>query len=460
MSSVVEAALSRRHTSLLLFLAVFLAVAVFTLQYFLPARPFQLAAAGALVVVAGMLILSYPKHGLMLTIFYIYSSMTYFLKIHAGWPIAGLVATAALLGVLRGEPIVRPTAAFNWVAAIFSAMILTSFLFIWDLGLAIGEATRFFRTLIMVYLFVHLLSLPRDLQRVVTVMYVSVFVTVLLGVLGLKFGFVEVAAIAGGPQGFVRLGSSYGDPNSLAVFTIAMVPYGVFLLRQHHGRGARTAIGFMLLALILASFSTFSRAAIFPLGFVAVAILFRDARAKYAVPSLVVVVGLVTLLTPQHYWDRLASLGQLASEMTLDWSLKMRTDALKAAWTQFVEHPFTGVGVGNLVAVSPDLVVRMVAHNAYLEVLVSVGIFGLAAYMAMLFVPFLEFRKAGRAQWQPEYSWLRHLSFYSLISFLSVLMGIVFLSWPFEYVVWLSAAMGLALGRMATHFAIQTDAET
>ncbi len=449
MSATIGASPSPRHAALLVLLAILLAVAFFTFQYVIPARLVMLSAAGVLLCGASVVILAYPKLGLFLAVFYVYCGLTYYFKVNAGWPIVGLVVASVGLNLLRGDKLQRPASAFNWAAALFMVVVVQSFFFVWDVGYAMAETTRFLRALIMVLLIVHLLRAPRDLHRCVLLMFFSVFLTVVAGVLALKFGLVKEPAVTGGTGGWVRLASSHGDPNTLALYTTSAVPLGIYAMRRFHGWFPRVGVGLILLMLIVAAFSTFSRGAILPLGFVAIVILFRDARARYAVPILLLVVAVVALFTPLFYWDRLLSLGQLASQGTIDWSLRVRLDALKAAWKLFLAHPLTGAGMGNFVVSSPDLVVRKVAHNAYLEILVNVGIFGFAAYMSMLLVGLKEFVRGVRGRWTEEYQWMRHLAFYAMVAYVSALMGVVFLSMPFDYIIWLQLAIGLAAGQMA-----------
>lgn len=458
MSATIGASPSRRHAALLVLLAILLAVALFTFQYVLPPRLIMLAAAGALLCGASVVILAYPKLGLFVAVFYVYCGLTYYFKVNAGWPIVTLVVASVLLNLLRGEKIQRPPSAFNWAAAVFTVVVFQSFLFVWEIGPAVAETTRFLRALIMVLLIVHLFRAPQDLRRCVLLMFFSVFLTVVAGVLGLKFGLVKEPAVTGGTGGWVRLASSHGDPNTLALYTTSAVPLGVYAMRCFHGWFPRVGVGLILLILIVAAFSTFSRGAIFPLAFVAVVMLFRDARARYAVPVLVLVLAVVVLFTPLFYWNRLLSLGELASQGTMDWSLRVRLDALKAAWKLFLTHPFTGAGMGNFVVRSPDLVVRRVAHNAYLEILVNVGIFGFVAYMSMLLIGFREFVRGVRAKWVAEYLWMRHLTFYAMVAYVSALMGVVFLSMPFDYIIWLQLAIGLAAGQMASRHAQANNA--
>ena len=84
----------------------------------------------------------------------------------------------------------------------------------------------------------------------------------------------------------------------------------------------------------------------------------------------------VAVLLPQEYWVRFVSLGQLGG-IVVDRSLQLRQHALETAWELFKTHPFTGVGLGNVHAESGRYMsMPKVAHNTYVALLASIGVFG------------------------------------------------------------------------------------
>jgi O-antigen ligase len=200
-------------------------------------------------------------------------------------------------------------------------------------------------------------------------------------------------------------------------------------------------------------FTTSSRAAVFPVAFVAVVILVRDARSKVVFALVLATVVTALALTPASYWDRLTTLGDFALGESTDWALFLRLKGIEVAWRLFLEHPFTGVGLNNFIIRSgPYFFARLGVHSSYLQVLVGLGIFGFIAYMAAYASAVGHFVAAMRTRWDKQYEWMQHLTFYLLVSFLSTLVAITFGTDAFEYLTWLPAAGGLAAGRIALRY--------
>jgi O-antigen ligase len=120
---------------------------------------------------------------------------------------------------------------------------------------------------------------------------------------------------------------------------------------------------------------------------------------------------------------------------------------LTTAWELFKDSPWAGIGVGNFIKRSVVGAYRpMVVHNAYLEVLVSTGVFGLLAYLGM-------FISGARHCWAGAFdrrgsATTRTLSYYVGVFLLSTMVSGVFLSIHFKYFMWLPLAMALALGNV------------
>jgi O-antigen ligase len=156
------------------------------------------------------------------------------------------------------------------------------------------------------------------------------------------------------------------------------------------------------------------------------------------------------LFTPHYYWYRITSISQVFSTMNMDWSLAMRFKATKVGWQLFLDHPFTGIGLNNFIVRSAsELIVRMGAHNTYIEILTGVGIFGFIAYIMMPVAGIRGFLRGIRAPWSPENRWMSDLSYYFLISLIAVLMGAFFQMVQFYRLFWVPVICGVIAGRMA-----------
>jgi O-antigen ligase len=139
---------------------------------------------------------------------------------------------------------------------------------------------------------------------------------------------------------------------------------------------------------------TFSRGGILALGVVVLLMLLRRPARWRALAALVLAAALAVPFLPPGYMDRLTALGQVGTvESNTDVSIRGRTAEAGAGWDMFMDHPLTGVGVGNYsgyyqeYARSLGIEVKRVdrePHNLFLEVAAETGLPGLAAFGAML----------------------------------------------------------------------------
>jgi O-antigen ligase len=65
-------------------------------------------------------------------------------------------------------------------------------------------------------------------------------------------------------------------------------------------------------------------------------------------------------------------------------SAQERRDNLKRGVLQFLRHPITGIGMGTFHIIG---IKERRAHNSYLEIATELGIFGLMAYLLLIFNP-------------------------------------------------------------------------
>jgi O-antigen ligase len=444
-----ESAITKRHQGLLLLVAVLLGVLLLTFPYILPTGLIKLAVLGLIVCVVGLGVFLLPKYGLLLAIFYIYAALTYYFEMHAGHPIVVLVAAAVALNIVRGEELELRSAGFNWAVVLLLTLSLQSLLFAYDVPFALRALGQALKTLVLIYLVVQLIRTPRDLEKYVLVIFVGCIASIGFGFLNYVFGWVKgYSLLAGGTV--VRFEGTHSDPNAFAVYLISAVPIGVYAVLRFRRWFYRILAVLGLVAILFGVFSTYSRGAVVPMAFVVLAILARAARNRVNLLFILAMLAVAVILTPTLYWHRLTSLGDVLSGESTDTSLRNRMAAMRAGWHLFLDHPFTGVGIGNFAARSgSEFFLRTSTHNAFLEVAVSIGIFGLMAYVTMYASALGHGISALRAKWKRQHEWMRHLIFYLLVSFVSTLFGALFLTIPFSYITWLPAAGLLAAGRIA-----------
>ncbi len=205
------------------------------------------------------------------------------------------------------------------------------------------------------------------------------------------FGFLNpsTSSIAGFGS---RATGSVGDPNAQAAVLVASIPLLIALLGVYRGSArARIAVLTSLVIVVVGLIQTQSRGGFVSLGVMMLAAVLVGGRWRKRVAVLLVLGAAATfayysLVVPPESRQRVSSTD--TSGRTTLWTVALRV---------FDAHPLRGVGTDNFILVEgqyvnePGAVTAFyvvdspkVAHNAYLEVLVDLGIPGLLAFVAIL----------------------------------------------------------------------------
>jgi O-antigen ligase len=440
---------SRREGLLLAAIAAAPAVIYFLFKQLGYFKYLKLAGLGVLALAGATAVLVRPRVGLWVVLFYVYAGLSFYVDLNVGGLLSVLLMAAVTLELVLGDQNRVNDALFWYAAAAFLLIAVGSMLWARDTGLALFEISNYLKMVVLTYLVVQLVRTPQHLRLMMYVIFAGGVATVLLGVANLLLGIQSVADnYIRGSTYMLRFMGTHGNPNRAAAFICTTIPMGIFALR--HGRRAwKPFVAAGIVLLVVAVFATFSRSVVFPLVFIALAVMAREMRGKRAYLGVAVVVAVGAVLTPREYWERVLGLREAFQTTTLDWSVYTRLLALRTAWDMFLDHPFTGIGIGNfLVAASYQLFVRIVVHNTYLEVLVGTGIFGLLAFLAILYAGFRHSVAGAFTHWKHHPAWLRSASFYCALSGISIWMSAFFGTMPFRHPFWVPVAAGLVIGNL------------
>ena len=176
----------------------------------------------------------------------------------------------------------------------------------------------------------------------------------------------------------------WGRSNYLAAFFVVIIPISIGYLIYTKSKKLKI---FITTAIILMSFAmilTLSRGGILAL-LIALLILFsRVLKARTFVPFLLVflLISIVILVNPLTY-----VLIERISSFETSGSYFSRIDLYKEVWGIFLQHPITGVGLGNLgyhgtFVLPPDA--SPAAHNIILGALGETGIIGALFYITLI----------------------------------------------------------------------------
>lgn len=233
------------------------------------------------------------------------------------------------------------------------------------------------------------------------------------------------------------------DPNDLAFFLVAALPFALVLPR----RSAATTWAFVACGavLVVATVTTLSRGALLGLAvMVVVAVLLGALRMTTAVAAgavATVVLGVGWVTHADLVERSLAEKGNIAA---------VNVDLRSTTWTMAAEmtadSPLLGQGPGGFevarsrfVPADVTVVEQAVAHQMYLDLSAELGLVGLAVFLAVLTYGA---RGALRARTEPD---RRALADAVLIALAGTLVSAFFLSEQFYLPVWLLVALGIAL---------------
>jgi len=445
--SIPAARVAARERGLLFTLAlspIVAFLAIYLLGYLKFAR---LGALGLAAVTASAVVFLRPRWGLYFIVFYVYSGMGLFMPFNLAAPVLAVIVVAMLLDWVRLGDFALP-GAFFWISVgLFTLVALLSMLVAHDIGASLHEMMTFGKVLLVVVLVVHFVRTPDHLRGLCYIVFAGAVGTVVLGVAAIVLGLQGTGENAlGGGFGLMRFTGAHENPNKAAAYMCAALPLGIFAVRHCASRVLRVAFLLGIVVLIAGIFATFSRSVIIALVVVLIGVGAHEMRSRRSFVVLGVVLALGILLAPRYYWERVMNLPDAIRDTSLDWSVYTRMMALRTAWEMFLDHPLTGVGIGHFLGASAyQLFVRIVVHNTYLEILVGTGIVGLCLFLAMLWSGIREAVAGARRRWLSHPAWMRSLSFYLVLSAISICISGFFATLLFRYPLWLPVAAGLVV---------------
>lgn len=184
-----------------------------------------------------------------------------------------------------------------------------------------------------------------------------------------------VSTVLGFALGHLAGGRLYGLTNHPNYFAESGVIAFGLLLHLLATSSHRVLVWPAMLVTVYSVYLSGSRAGTLALAVLVAAIplVERSALKAYAL-SLLAAVGAVVLSLKWSVVAGSGSLARLTGKGDATGSDLERTRGLSAGWHRFLDHPLTGSGLIDLFGV----------HNNYLEAAIGIGIFGLAAFLLIL----------------------------------------------------------------------------
>jgi O-antigen ligase len=219
----------------------------------------------------------------------------------------------------------------------------------------------------------------RDTWRIVDLFVAGAAAVAIIGLAQYAAG----ANIITAEEGFRRLRSVYGSPNSVGLYMGRAVPLLAAVVLLGRERRRRWAYGLAIVPVLAALVLSFSKGALLiglPASLVAVGIL---AGGWWLVGALATAVAALIAAIPLSRTPRFASLFDTTSGTTF-----FRLQLWQSAWDMFRDHPWLGVGPDNFLYAFRGRYIRPAAwqephisqaHNIVLDYATRMGIPGLVA---------------------------------------------------------------------------------
>jgi O-antigen ligase len=409
----------------------------------------RLAVMGVVALVVAVAVFVQPRWGVYFMAFYVYSGLSFY---PGGGLLAmavmALILAAVVVGMVGGDRWRLADPVFLISAGIFSLIALQSIMWVHSLQLAVDSYSKYLKAMAIVVFVVQLVRTPSQLRWLARMVFVGAVATVFFGVVNSVLGLSSGGEVESSLTP-VRFSGAHANPNLAAALMTSAIPMGVFVVRDSKSNLMRLLAALGVLTIVVAVFATYSRQAVFALGFVAIAVLVREVRSGKTYIGILAALVMGVMLTPRYYWVRFLTVMELLENYQLDYSIYQRVQAAQRGWEMFKEHPLMGVGLTNFAARSGDtMYLRIPTHNIYLEIACGLGIFGLIAYLTMLYSGIRQHVAGMKERWREQDRWLRHLSYYIMVSLVSCMISGMFANIQFRHFVWILVAAGLVLANL------------
>jgi putative inorganic carbon (hco3(-)) transporter len=297
-----------------------------------------------------------------------------------------VVAVGALAAMIshrlsRGLPLVRMSPELMGVFAMAAVMIITTPFSIWPGGAMETLTDIYFKVVLVFILTINSIRAVRTLKWFTWLILCAMGYVATRGVLD----FVRGVNLIRGDRLHGSISGLMGNPNDLAMNMVTFLPLAVFIAISRGRPMPRIIAGFIALMMILTVIFTKSRAGLLGLAVAILILVYEGRKIRKGIGMVVLVSVLATLpLAPGWLWKRITSITNPEDDET--GSRQARKDLMREAFQTFVEHPITGVGAGQFKNYNPPgrLEPWREAHNVELQIAAELGIFGLLAFLFLL----------------------------------------------------------------------------
>lgn len=287
--------------------------------------------------------------------------------------------------VARGQPPVPLTSEVMALLAFGAAIIVTAPFSIWPGGALSVFTDAYVKAVIIYILMINTLTTAERLERFTWLMLTCIGYVAVRGAANyaMDVNLVEDGRLAG------PVGGIFGNPNDLALNMVTFLPLAlVTALSTWPSRGRRLTAAAIALPMMAAIVFTKSRGG--AIGFlatiVALVVVGRSVGARIAITATLCALCVLPF-APASFWHRMSSITDAQQDREeFTGSRDSRQRLMEESLQVFEERPLTGVGAGQFKNYNPPgrQETWHETHNVVLQVAAETGVFGLAAFIALI----------------------------------------------------------------------------
>jgi O-antigen ligase len=176
----------------------------------------------------------------------------------------------------------------------------------------------------------------------------------------------------------------FANPNEVAYSLVILLPLAAYLAISH-GWWVRLLLAGIAATYVAAIFVTFSRGGV--IGLLVVMAIFAWRKRNIWLRAAVILAVAGGLEVAATHWTRTEDFSQIGSDL----SFQQRIATSQVGLSMFMDHPWSGVGLGCSVIAWPLYAPRglyttgaLVTHNTFVQVLGETGLVGAIPFLLML----------------------------------------------------------------------------
>jgi O-antigen ligase len=268
---------------------------------------------------------------------------------------------------------------------VFGAVMLATAPFsIWPGGVIEDVTNNYLKIVVVFVLMMNVLTTTDRLERLMWLIVACTGVIAALSVVNYFRGInlVEDGRLAG------PVGGIFGNPNDLAMNMTSFLPAAIVVAMSKRHSGTKRLASALIAALMVATI-IFTKSRGGALGIVAalaaIVLLGRWMRRGVGTVTLVAIL-VATPFLPDAFWARMVSIVDEDADKQFTGSREARRTVMQEGIDAFVEHPLTGVGVGQFKNYNPPERKERwrETHNVLIQVASETGFFGLLAFSFLI----------------------------------------------------------------------------